>query len=353
MKIFYFFILNIINHWYINTPKKKTLSPSPFMAEFTQADLEAILNQFRTIVAIGQQIRGAVELEEAAEVFAANAFEDILADPAVQATLDDLLVDLFSGGLGAGLGVTLFGISVGILNNPMAASDFAAFIEGLFSLPSDLIQIGHGGAEAKTPRAAGLRASAAITMPTKIDSNESNSVPLATSDTRASGAWHKIDGLADDQVFMVQRWRITYNSHAAVAFSGWYFIMSGRPFGSHVGQRSEDLPVGFVSLGPVPGTTLNSNQFAYGDALRTITDQFNYIMQLKPIAVFRVQMDGGLSSPSTFIELDLSPNYIPLRSYWTLWLGDDSTEDGPQHVLQSFGKKMPYFIPDDLFSMGH
>lgn len=241
---------------------------------------------------------------------------------------------LTAGGIAAFYGVLVAVLTTEGTGGTMSVSDLFRFVISVFD---PVLQLGDGvlHGEARTANEFGLRAAAAIAIPTKVATATSAARALATGDTSAAGIWEKVDGLADDQVFMVQRFRVVHDEDGT---GGWYMVFPGRPFGLHLGQEGEDVPDNAIQLSPgVP--------FNFGNPGLTTTQQFAALMQLRPIAVFRIAATNA--SPSTY-ELDLTPNYIPLRSYWTLYLSDTDA-NAPDMVLQLFGKKMPYFIPDEPF----
>lgn len=56
---------------------------------------------------------------------------------------------------------------------------------------------------------------------------------------------------------------------------------------------------------------------------------------------------------TTYMELDLKPNYITLRSYWTVYVADSGADLSSFMVLQLFGQKMGYSVPDAIFDDRH
>lgn len=244
-------------------------------------------------------------------------------------------------------GIPLAGLTKLIINTMgLADADFGSFLFALGAVINNLlhpISVGdepHNTAQAKNDIAQGIRTTLAIASPKKIDQDIKPTSSGGNGLTNGIGIWQKIDGLADDQVFIVQRFRISHeltgNSNAA----GWLFIYPGRPFGSHLGQDVDQMDLTTVTqLSP-------GEEFNFGDTSQTIRQNFILLTKLAPVCVFRIETAFG---PTPQAELDLKPNYVSLRSYWQVWLGDDAETAGPLFTLQLFGQKMPYSLPDDLF----
>lgn len=242
--------------------------------------------------------------------------------------------------------IPLAGLTKFIINTMgVGDADFGSFLFALGVLVQNLfdpvsVRDGATGAtaEAKNLIAQGIRTTASIAMPKKVDKDAKASQAAATGNTAGSAVWQKIDGLADDQVFIVQRFRLTYESDVGVA--GWLFVFPGRPFGSHLGQDVTDIDlVNVIQLSPgVP--------FQFGNTDNTVFQNLGVMTGLAPSAIFR--LEGTNVNPVQ--ELDLKPNYVSLRSYWTVYLGDNNASASPFFIMQLFGQKMPYALPSDLFN---
>lgn len=246
-------------------------------------------------------------------------------------------------------GIPLAGLTKLIVNimGLGTSPDFGSFLFALHSVIHNLfnpVSVGdepHNTAESKSLVAQGIRTSALIAMPKKVDQDQKFNVFAATGDTRGAGVWQKIDGLANDQVFVVQRFRITFEPRNG----GWLFIFPGRPFGSYLGQDGDDIEEAVIVS---PGVT-----FLIGNPLLTSQGVVEQMMQMKPVAIFRLQQvdAGGLG---TVMELDLKPNYVSLRSYWQVYVSDAGAETSPEFIVQMFGQKMPYSLPGSWFNvLGH
>ncbi len=243
--------------------------------------------------------------------------------------------------------IPLAGLSKLIINiMGLGEADFGSFLFALGAVINNLLSPisvsdePHATAEAKNQFAQGIRATLAIAAPKKVEQDTKSTSSGGNGLNSGLGVWQKIDGLADDQVFIVQRFRVTHELTGSSLNAGWLFIFPGRPFGAHLGQDVTEMDLTQV-VQLSPGVDFN-----FGDPDLTIRQNFIELNQMAPVAVFR--METAFSPPFTY-ELDLKPNYISLRSYWQVWLGDDAETAGPLFVLQLFGHKMPYALPGDLF----
>ncbi len=140
-------------------------------------------------------------------------------------------------------------------------------------------------------------------------------------------AWHQINGLANDEVFLCQRIFVTW-----VGFS-----QVGRQMGLAVGR-----PYGpFQHTGQAPNT---------GYYPPTGVDQAASNIHVNDYDTFRrrckVVWTVDTQSGSNFV-LDLEPNFIPLRSYMIIYGSDLNTAD---HItVNLFGKKVKWLLPLEAF----
>lgn len=161
--------------------------------------------------------------------------------------------------------------------------------------------------------------------------------------------WHPVEGLAPEELFLIQK--IDFNMRSATSpISEMFFIIAGKPWeatgprpdakmidgGEAAATGSDDLAENLtlrrgISLSP-------GDPFDFGVFGMTVEQMFGLMLRQNP---FFYAGDGGhVVTDSATKQIDLTPNYIAVKSYWTAWhVGpNDSTAQEPPHWLKFYGK---------------
>jgi len=303
---FYFLNRNIINHWYINMEKKKTELPNPLMGDLlidqglSQAEL---LARVPGLLAQGNALLADLQLV------------DFLADPAIQATLDQLLFDFSRGALGVGalaIGAKLLFDRV----SPAISSSMGDGLGGFFAaLGQNFIEhftsIGtllNANQKSATTTAA-ARLGTALLAGTKIDQEAASTADLATTNfTVAIRIWKQIT-LAKSQIFLLQGLDVLVQEPATTFY---VFFYAGRPVGPIEG--------GTLAIGELiasPGVQVN-------EAMPTANfgESIAFLMNQHPFAVFMVEENANRAHSWRVGGND----YIPMKSFHYKIISENSAQ---------------------------
>ncbi len=165
---------------------------------------------------------------------------------------------------------------------------------------------------------------------------------VALDETAAPGAnlgtavWYDIQGLSDTSAMLIQRVTFTYQQ-TDLAGNGFLFFYAGRPAGAGLSAKTHANGAFNFS----PGVHFDFGGFSLQNTL-------DIAAGLGPFAIFRIVPDDEQIDKN--LQLDLTPNYIPARRWWLLWVPDQQNSNMPRGFPKLYGKRVPFRIPDNLFS---
>ncbi len=140
--------------------------------------------------------------------------------------------------------------------------------------------------------------------------------------------WHRIEGLANDEVFVVQKIRIRY--HSDTNDNGWQGLIVGKPWGPFQWTGDPDE----LQQYPNEGELYTGAQIG----INSITDFINNTRMNWTIDV----TTGGERTVN--YDIDLAPNFIALRSYQIIT--QDTIEQADQSVVMLEGKTVKWLLPE-------
>ncbi len=154
----------------------------------------------------------------------------------------------------------------------------------------------------------------------------------ATIDVPTAGSyqckWKHIDGLANDEVFLIQKLWITWDASSNTFHN--CGLIPGRPWGP------------FQHTGAVDFYPRENEEF---DALDIGISNFPQFMNRVKIP-WNIRCDGATGwTPNMMI--DLSPNFIPVRSYILIY--ESSMQDANKMSVTLFGKSVKWLLPFEAF----
>lgn len=149
-------------------------------------------------------------------------------------------------------------------------------------------------------------------------------------------SWHRIRGLATDEVFLVQKIRVRY--FAISNQTGlWQGLIVGKPWGPF--QWTGDGSRGGISNELYP----NEGQQYAGDTIGIHTTQdFHNNTRMNWVLT-----TDTVDRRAINLEIDLSPNFIPLRSYQIIT--EAGLQDSDDATVMLEGKSVKWLLPFEQF----
>lgn len=140
--------------------------------------------------------------------------------------------------------------------------------------------------------------------------------------------WHHIRGLAPDEVFLVQKIRVRWANISNTRT--WQGLIVGRPWGrlQWTGDRDNN------ELYPPEGSLYDSDSIG----IHTFEDFWN---NTRMNWIFSTSTGSGAQGQN--YDIDLSPNFIPLRAYQILT--EDGSTAADESVVMLEGKTVKWLLP--------
>lgn len=160
--------------------------------------------------------------------------------------------------------------------------------------------------------------------------------------------WTPIEGLAPDELFLIQHIDFNMNQIGSVQ-DVMFFLVAGKPWEANgprppavvidQGQAATIFGQPAINMTAAPGDIFSPGQcFVFGQTGQTTRQMYRSALNQGPF--FYHGWGGAFISNEK--QLDIAPQFIAIKSYWTMWHegGATSTAPRPDYWLRFYGKKV-------------
>lgn len=163
--------------------------------------------------------------------------------------------------------------------------------------------------------------------------------------------WTPIEGLAPDELFLVQHIDFNMNQIGSATGDAMFFLVAGKPWEANgprppaiaidQGQAATVFGSPAINMTAAPGDIFSPGQcFIFGQSGQDTRQMYRMALNQGPF--FYHGWGASSSFGTNEKQLDIAPQFIALKSYWTLWHEGAATSTGsrPDYWLKMYGKKV-------------